>query len=92
MDHQIAGVVLTGGDWLDDLWVAAGYRRRGIGSALLARGELEIAERGSAFARLRVVASNRTAVSFYLRYGWQLEREFPHESLPLVMLEMRKRV
>jgi GNAT superfamily N-acetyltransferase len=72
------------------LWIEPVHRGQGIGSALLQRAESEIAERGFGAARLRVVASNAAAISFCQQFGWQVERELPHETLPVVMLEMRK--
>jgi hypothetical protein len=36
------------------------------------------------------VKSNTGAVDFYRHLGWQIEREFPHETLPATMLEMSR--
>ena len=52
--------------------------------------ESEIAARGCQTCRLRVVKSNRVAVQFYLRRGWQIAREFAHEKYHHPMLEMAK--
>jgi ribosomal protein S18 acetylase RimI-like enzyme len=90
VDPGMAGMVLTTGDWISDLWVLREHRGRGIGGRLLARGEAEIAGRGHVTCRLRVVKSNTNAVGFYLRRGWRVEREFPNERLPVTMLEMAK--
>jgi ribosomal protein S18 acetylase RimI-like enzyme len=92
VEDEIVGVVLTGDDWLDDLWVARRHRRHGVGSRLLRQAESEIASRGFQAGRLRVVASNAEAIMFYRRNGWQEEREYAHESLPVLMLEMSKRL
>jgi len=89
-DGDMAGVVLTNGEWIGDLWVRREYRNRGIGKALLLRGESEIAAHGHRIFRLRVVKSNTKAVDFYRHLGWQIEREFPHETLPATMFEMSK--
>jgi ribosomal protein S18 acetylase RimI-like enzyme len=91
VDNCIVGIVLTHEEWISDLWVLRESRGRGIGQKLLAQGETEIAGRGCRTFRLRVIKSNRSAVNFYLRNGWQVEREFPHENLPVRMLEMTKR-
>ena len=66
------------------------HRGHGVGQQLLLHGEAEIAERGYRKCRLRIVKSNVKARSFYSRLGWQVEREFRHETLPVDMLEMSK--
>ena len=50
---KITGVALTGGEWVEDLWVAANARGVGVGLALSSRCEIEIRERGIRRARLR---------------------------------------
>lgn len=89
-DTSIAGVVLTHDEWISDLWVLQESRRQGVGKRLLAKAESEISVRGFKTLRLRVVSSNSVAVNFYLRNGWQVNREFPHEKLPVTMIEMTK--
>lgn len=89
-DEKIVGVIITNREWVSDLWVFRGQRRQGIGSKLLAQGEAEIAGRGHQTCRLRVVRSNAVAVEFYLRHGWQIAREFPHEKYHHPMLELAK--
>jgi ribosomal protein S18 acetylase RimI-like enzyme len=64
----------------------------GVGSALLAHAEKEIAARGVATAHLYVIASNVRAIAFYQNRGWQRLREVPHEFLPIPRLEMTKLV
>jgi ribosomal protein S18 acetylase RimI-like enzyme len=91
-DKEIVGVIITGQEWVDDLWVIREHRRRGVGSRLLAQGEAEIAGRGYPTCRLRVVRSNVAAVEFYLSRGWQVAREFAHEKYHHLMLEMAKPV
>jgi ribosomal protein S18 acetylase RimI-like enzyme len=89
-ESKIVGMVLTSEQWISDLWVLREHRNHGVGQALLSQGETEIAGRGHATLRLRVVKSNVRAVSFYNRLGWRVAREFPHETLPIEMLEMSK--
>lgn len=89
---NIVGVVLTSGEWLDDLWVLRGNRGRGIGGHLLAHAEAEIIARGHKSLQLRVVQSNAPAIAFYRRHGWQIVRALHHEKFPLTMLEMVKLV
>lgn len=89
---KIVAVLLTVGDWIDDLWIAKAERRSGIGSHLLQIAEQEIAARGNPQARLRLVAENSIALRFYTKNGWQHVRTFPHEKLGLEMFEMSKHV
>lgn len=89
-NNRIVGVVLTQGEWISDLWVLAEHRGKGAGRQLLLQAEAEIAGRGHPVFRLRVVASNVKAASFYSRMGWRVERDFRHEKLPIRMLEMVK--
>jgi ribosomal protein S18 acetylase RimI-like enzyme len=87
---EIAGMTLTDRDWVSDLWVLRSFRGLGAGTALLSTGEAEIAGRGHAVARLRVVQSNTKARIFYENRDWRTLREFPHEHLPVRMIEMAK--
>jgi ribosomal protein S18 acetylase RimI-like enzyme len=89
-EEKMVGVVMTREEWVSDLWVLRESRRLGVGGKLLARGESEIAARGHATCRLRVVKSNTVAVQFYLGQGWQVAREFPHEKYHHAMLELAK--
>jgi ribosomal protein S18 acetylase RimI-like enzyme len=90
-EAEIVGVLLTKGEWIDDLWVRQDQRGRGLGTTLLKYGEAEIARRHYEVSRLLVVKANRNATSFYIRRGWNIEREFRHETLPIDMLELTKR-
>lgn len=87
---KIIGLVRTSGEWLDDLWVLRESRGYGVGKRLLAQGEAEIIARGYETLHLRVVQSNAVAIDFYRRHGWRIARAFPHERLPITMLEMFK--
>ncbi len=87
---DLAGVLLTGHAWLDDLWIAHPYRRRGIGARLLEIAEGEIAGRGHPRAHLRVVAENLPARQFYARHGWREDRGYSHEAQGFAMIEMSK--
>jgi ribosomal protein S18 acetylase RimI-like enzyme len=87
---EIIGVMLTGDDWLDDLWIARSYRGGGLGRDLLGIAENEIFARGHAQARLRVVAENTRALRFYARQGWQADRRYAHERNGFDMIDMIK--
>ena len=88
---EIVGVLLTKDEWIDDLWIRQDHRGRGLGTKLLQYAEAEIAGRRYEVIRLRVVKANRNATSFYVKHGWNIEREFRHETLPIEMLELTKR-
>jgi ribosomal protein S18 acetylase RimI-like enzyme len=87
---EIVGVLLTKDEWIDDLWVRLDHRSKGLGTKLLQYGEAEVARRQFTFSRLRVVKANRKAISFYIKNGWKIEKEFQHETLPIEMLELTK--
>jgi ribosomal protein S18 acetylase RimI-like enzyme len=89
-NDKVLGVVITHEEWVDDLWVLREHRQQGFGGRLLAQGETEIAARGFATCRLRVVKANLVAVKFYSGRGWRITREFDHEKYNHPMLEMAK--
>ena len=88
--HEILGMTLTEQDWVSDLWVLGPFRNLGVGGMLLDQAETEIAGRRHLTGRLRVVGFNTRAQAFYKRHGWTVRREFPHEKLPISMIEMAK--
>ena len=57
---------------VDQIWISAGMRRRGIGSALLARAIEGIRERGFAFAQAGCEDFNLPARQFLEAKGWRL--------------------
>jgi len=57
---------------VDQIWISAGMRRRGIGSALLARAIEGIRERGFAFAQAGCEDFNRPARQFLEAKGWRV--------------------
>jgi GNAT superfamily N-acetyltransferase len=89
---ELLGWMLTSDCWLEDLWVPRRSWGQGVGSALLAHAEQEIAARDIATAHLSVIASNARAIAFYERRGWQRLRETPHELVSFPRLEMTKTV
>jgi GNAT superfamily N-acetyltransferase len=66
---HIVGFVTVHGDELEQMYVDAATRGKGVAGALLAHGETEIAERHET-AWLAVVAGNARARRFYEREGW----------------------
>jgi ribosomal protein S18 acetylase RimI-like enzyme len=87
---EIVGVLLTKDDWIDDLWIRQDNRGQGLGTKLLRRGESDIAKRQYEISRLRVVKANLNAISFYIKSGWKIVKEFRHETLPIEMVELAK--
>jgi GNAT superfamily N-acetyltransferase len=87
---RIVGVVVSDDDWIEDLWVAKGYRNRGIGAMLLMAAERQIANRSYTEAQLRVVAVNLDARRFYAAHGWAETESYPHEKWGFAMVEMVK--
>ena len=83
-------MTLTDRDWVSDLWVLARFRGLGAGTALLAAAETEIAGRGHVVARLRLWSRTRRRGSSTTSRGWLAVRKFPHEHLPVTMIEMEK--
>jgi DNA-binding PadR family transcriptional regulator/GNAT superfamily N-acetyltransferase len=89
--NEIVGLLLTKAEWIDDLWVRQDHRSKGLGTKLLQHGEAEVAGRNYEVSRLRVVKANRSAISFYIKNGWNIEKEVRHETLSIEMLELAKR-
>lgn len=88
----LIALMLTSGDWVEDLWIAKPHRGKGLGRRLLALGEDDIRARGFAVAKLRVVAGNTAAEGFYRRNGWKALRQYRLERLPIEMIEFEKQL
>jgi ribosomal protein S18 acetylase RimI-like enzyme len=88
--EEIVGMTLTDEEWVSDLWVLQPFRGVGVGTMLLSQSETEIVERRYHSARLRLVRCNTRAQAFYAKRGWHAQRDFPHERLPITMIEMAK--
>lgn len=87
---RIVGVVVSDDACVEDLWVARGYRNRGIGAMLLTTAERQISKRSYTEAQLRVVAENLDARRFYAAHGWAETVSYPHEKWGFAMVEMVK--
>ena len=57
-------------EYISDIWVAPEFQGRGVGTALLAALEAEIAALGSPRAELETLAGNSRAIGFYERRGF----------------------
>ena len=66
----VAGFVMTAGDEVEQVYVAAAHRGTGVAAALLAEAERVLAAAGHPEAWLAVVAGNTRARRFYERCGW----------------------
>jgi GNAT superfamily N-acetyltransferase len=56
--------------WLEDLYVAPGFRGRGLGARLLERAALEARRAGCVSLELEVVRGHERAARLYLREGF----------------------
>jgi ribosomal protein S18 acetylase RimI-like enzyme len=77
LDGAVVGTAMGGYDghrgWIYAVAVAAGYRRRGIASALIRRLEADLAKRGCLKVNLQVRRSNAAVVAFYEKLGFRVE-------------------
>ncbi|MFC7546069.1 GNAT family N-acetyltransferase [Plantactinospora sp. GCM10030261] len=74
----VAGFVMTDGDEVDQVYVAAEHRGAGVAGALLAEAERRIRAAGHGMAWLAVVPDNARARRFYERHGWRDAGPFAH--------------
>jgi [ribosomal protein S18]-alanine N-acetyltransferase len=94
-DARIAGFILTEENpplaHVITLDVAEKLRRQGIGSALLAESERNLALRGVRHVLLETAASNEAGVAFWQRHGYRIEATLKRYYLGrLDAYEMRK--
>jgi ribosomal-protein-alanine N-acetyltransferase len=79
---QISGFVVAqrranGSGHIITIDVRQDFRRTGLGSALLARAEAALAERGSRAVVLETAVSNAPALAFYKRHGYAVVKTIP---------------
>lgn len=94
-DKRIAGFILTEENpplaHIITLDVAEAHRRQGVGSALLAESERNLALRGVRSILLETAIENETAVAFWKRRGYRIEAVLKRYYLGrLDACEMRK--
>jgi ribosomal protein S18 acetylase RimI-like enzyme len=70
VDDLVAGFTMVVRDEVEQVYVAAEHRGRGVAQRLLDAAEQQIADQGFQEAWLAVVASNWRARAFYERAGW----------------------
>jgi len=79
---RIAGFVVAqrrsnGSGHIITIDVGEGFRRSGLGSALLERAEATLVERGSRGIVLETAVSNAPALAFYKRHGYSVVKTIP---------------
>ena len=67
---------------LDELYIAPDFRNRGLGSALLARAETEVRQRGGELLEINVDGVDTDARRFYERHGYSNSE--PGDDQPLL--------
>jgi ribosomal protein S18 acetylase RimI-like enzyme len=86
---QIAGFVMVVDNEVEQLYVSALHRGKGVADMLMADAERRIKDAGYSSAWLAVVAGNARARRFYERRGWSEEGLFEyaaagdHGSIPV---------
>lgn len=78
IDGALAGFVLVVGDEVEQVYVSASHRGRGVADALIQEGERQVRANGHSRAWLAVVAGNARARAFYERRGWRNEGPFEY--------------
>jgi ribosomal protein S18 acetylase RimI-like enzyme len=81
MGRRLAGLVTTGSNCIDDLWVARRYRRRGVATRLVERASAAIAGQGFDYVQAGCEGFNDDAIALFTALGWQ---EIGSEPLYLV--------
>lgn len=68
---------------LEDLFVEAGYRGRGVATALLHEAAAQAVRSGASGLYLETAFDNQAAQRVYKRTGWTLEDRFCKYNAPL---------
>lgn len=79
-DGSVAGFIMVVGDEVEQVYVAAEHRGRGVAQLLLTAAEDQVANNGFGEAWLAVVASNARARAFYERAGWIDQGMFDYQA------------
>ena len=77
---EVAGFVMVVGDEVEQVYVSAAHRGRGVSDALLAEAERQVHANGHGEAWLAVAAGNTRARAFYERQGWRDGGAFDYEA------------
>jgi ribosomal protein S18 acetylase RimI-like enzyme len=73
------GLYIIDADELDQIYVAAAARERGVGTRLIEDAENRLAQSGVELAWLHCAAGNERAARFYERRGWTRAAVVSHE-------------
>jgi len=76
----VAGFVMVVGDEVEQVYVDAAHRGRGVAGELLAEAERLVAAAGHRQAWLAVVPGNARARRFYERSGWVDQGQFENHA------------
>jgi ribosomal protein S18 acetylase RimI-like enzyme len=80
IDGVVAGFVTVIDDEVEQVYVSADHRGRGVADALMESAERHLARSGRPTAWLAVVAGNQRARRFYERRGWVDGGLFDHQA------------
>jgi len=93
VDGAIAGFILVVDDEVEQVYVSAAHRGRGVADALMTEAERQVRANGHSKGWLAVVEGNARARAFYERAGWRDEGPFDYtaagESGPITVPSRR---
>ncbi|MEU6642120.1 GNAT family N-acetyltransferase [Saccharomonospora sp. NPDC046836] len=81
VDGEVAGFIMVDGDEVEQVFVAANHRGRGVADVLLEEAERQVRAAGHPSTWLAVVPGNTRARRFYERHGWVDAGSFTHAAL-----------
>lgn len=88
---EVVGTVMAGYDghrgWIYSVAVSGSYRRKGIGSQLVAMAERALAAKGCVKVNLQIMEGNESVTAFYASLGFSVEKRVSmgkrlHENIP----------
>ena len=83
VDGRVAGFIMVVDDEVEQIYVGAGHRGRGVAGVLMAEAERQVAEGGYDVAWLAVAIGNMRARAFYEAQGWVNVGDLPYEVVAL---------
>jgi ribosomal protein S18 acetylase RimI-like enzyme len=76
--EEVVGTVMAGYDghrgWIYSVAVSPDYRRRGVGSQLVAVAERALAAKGCVKVNLQILEGNESVTAFYASVGFSVEK------------------